>query len=267
MDLPPPSEPPVRVERKKRCLSCYLPISNGARYCPSCGAYQNPAFESTHRMEQAERGWRLVKGTIVFYAIYLCSVLPIVWLPSENIATVALIVTAFDAVSVLVYWWISKIPLWPLLRWNTEIARVTGLSLLTLVPLVIFNLLYHSRLTNWLDMEAISLLRPYDNEGYPFWVAVFALCLMPAVWEEIGFRGLIQGQLGKVLNPREALVLTAVLFAIIHCSVLSGVYLLLLGFVLGWLRQRSGSLLPGMVLHFVHNFVVLTIEKWNWISL
>ena len=34
-------------------------------------------------------------------------------------------------------------------------------------------------------------------------------------------------------------------------------YLLFMGWYLGWLRNRSGSLVPGMLVHFTHNLLAL----------
>ena len=62
------------------------------------------------------------------------------------------------------------------------------------------------------------------------------------------------------VNARNTISKEAGLFAIIHVQWLSLPYLFLLGLVLGVLRHRSGSLLPGMVLHFLHNAAVVLLE-------
>ena len=59
----------------------------------------------------------------------------------------------------------------------------------------------------------------------------------------------------------------AILFSIIHVSVFSGIYLFALGLVLGVLRHRSRSLVPGIMLHFFHNFSILAVEYYSlWTS-
>jgi len=52
-------------------------------------------------------------------------------------------------------------------------------------------------------------------------------------------------------------------FAIIHSNWLSIPYLFGLGLVLGILRQRSGSLLPGMVVHMIHNSWIVLFEHFS----
>jgi len=41
------------------------------------------------------------------------------------------------------------------------------------------------------------------------------------------------------------------------------VYLFALGIVLGVIRARSNSLLPGMLMHFVHNLVIVLLEHFE----
>ena len=53
--------------------------------------------------------------------------------------------------------------------------------------------------------------------------------------------------------------IAAALFAIIHQSVVSMPVLFVVGLYLGWLRHRSGSLLPCVLAHFGHNFAIVQL--------
>jgi membrane protease YdiL (CAAX protease family) len=79
----------------------------------------------------------------------------------------------------------------------------------------------------------------------------------------LAFRGIIQPTFLRVLGANETIVVTAMMFGILHLSVPSMPYLVLLGIVLGWLRQRTGSLYPCFVLHFCHNLLALLVEYWG----
>jgi len=118
-------------------------------------------------------------------------------------------------------------------------------------------------LVRWLGVEEVHYLDLFIKAGWGWWPAVLLVCVEPAIIEELGFRGIILGSLRRVLSDREAIGVSAVLFMIIHLSVLSCPHLLLLGLVLAYLRIRTGSLYPGMVLHFSHNLLVLLAEAWE----
>ena len=201
-----------------------------------------------------------MQSCIAFYVCYIATILPLNFVPETAIASGEIVVSWIDAVIVAVFLQVTGVRLIPLLSVGARSLRLTALAAALLVPVIFANLLYHGYLEQWLDVEAGGYLMPFTNEGDSLWTAIVYIAVMPAVVEEIAFRGLIQTQLGKVVKPSEALVLTAVLFAIIHVSVFSGIYLFALGLLLGFLRQRSGSLVPGITLHFLHNLAIVLIE-------
>jgi membrane protease YdiL (CAAX protease family) len=55
-----------------------------------------------------------------------------------------------------------------------------------------------------------------------------------------------------------ALLIASALFMALHFSVLSAPYLLLVGMLLGWAKLKTGSLYPSMLIHFLHNFIVIS---------
>lgn len=91
------------------------------------------------------------------------------------------------------------------------------------------------------------------------WLLLAVFALAPAVIEELCFRGYLFSALQDVLSPARTIAVTAVLFGLFH--VLTGNALLierflpstLMGIVIGWVAYRSNSVLPGIVIHFVHN--------------
>lgn len=233
----------------------------GARFCPACGAYQNPPADRRARVRLTLERWRLVKGTIYFYLVILGTTVPLFWIPEEHLATAMLVASMIDAVIILVYWQISRTTLGPQFVLTRPAVVWTAIGVAALIPMIAVNLAYHGAVVRYFGLEVRAPADPYTLAGYPFWVIVLSICVMPAIWEEIAFRGIIQAQLGKAVRGREAIVLTAVLFAIIHRSVISGFYLFALGLLLGVLRKRSDSLVPTMVVHFCHNFAVVLLEE------
>jgi len=91
--------------------------------------------------------------------------------------------------------------------------------------------------------------------GMPW--TVFVIAVVPAFVEEIAFRGMLQGRLNALLGLRSGMLLTALLFALCHFAPAVLPIHFGLGLYLGWLRQRSGSILPGMLLHCAYNSLVL----------
>ena len=115
-------------------------------------------------------------------------------------------------------------------------------------------------LVHFVDIQEINLTRPLLDAGLGWPTIVLVLCVQPAVFEELAFRGVIQDLLSQPLGTRDSVIVSAVLFMVLHLTVLSFPHLFLLGLVLGYIRWRSGSLYPCMLLHFTHNLLVILME-------
>jgi sodium transport system permease protein len=97
------------------------------------------------------------------------------------------------------------------------------------------------------------------------WQYALAFALLPAVCEELAFRGFILAGLRRRFRPWTAILLSSFLFAIYHLNVFQLLPAFLLGVVLGVLAVRTGSLLPGIIFHLIHNGLVIglvRIQAW-----
>ena len=97
--------------------------------------------------------------------------------------------------------------------------------------------------------DATTLL---PSGGAELFVQFLALCAVPAVVEELLFRGALQG-LMRPSGSAAAIFGPALLFGLLHLDLAQGLTAFACGVFLGWLAERSGSILPGMLLHFCNN--------------
>ncbi len=90
------------------------------------------------------------------------------------------------------------------------------------------------------------------------WLALLVGALVPAICEELSFRGYVLGAL-RTLGPTAAVVLTGLLFGALHLSIVRLIPLTLLGMLWALAVQRSGSILPGMIMHLINNGIALLL--------
>jgi membrane protease YdiL (CAAX protease family) len=85
-------------------------------------------------------------------------------------------------------------------------------------------------------------------------VGLLVIAVTPAIAEELVFRGVIQRNLVRWFNSRHVGVwLTAALFSAVHLQFFGFVPRFLLGLILGYLYEWSGSILVPMAAHFTQN--------------
>jgi len=88
------------------------------------------------------------------------------------------------------------------------------------------------------------------TRGMP--LAILTIGVVPAVCEEVLFRGFIQRGL-EGLGPKKAVLLSGLLFGLFHFDFQRLAAQTLLGFVIAYVVYRSGSIFNGMLVHFLHN--------------
>jgi hypothetical protein len=86
-------------------------------------------------------------------------------------------------------------------------------------------------------------------------LALFSV-LAPIV-EELIFRGLLYGWVAGRWGGLAGLIVSSIVFAAAHIEPAHVILVLPLGFLFGWLRRRTDSLLPSMFSHIVNNGAAL----------
>lgn len=83
---------------------------------------------------------------------------------------------------------------------------------------------------------------------------IITACIAAPIFEELFFRGAIEGHLlRRWKNPTYAILVSALIFGVIHGNPAQSVFAFFFGLILGDLYYRTGSLMPGMILHFINN--------------
>ena len=101
----------------------------------------------------------------------------------------------------------------------------------------------------------------------PLPIVVFCLGILPGVCEEVFFRGFLMSGIRSQANGRTSIVAAAVAFGVFHIVLAGGAAperLLpstLMGLILGWVTWSSGSILPSILMHCIHNSTLLTIAS------
>jgi sodium transport system permease protein len=128
----------------------------------------------------------------------------------------------------------------------------------------------------WLDIASLSkeqldkvsgMLAEYRAAPIP--VVVTVLGILPAVFEELFFRGYLLGALLSATRPWTAIITSALLFGVFHLVTGGGLAIerlpvsAFLGIVLGWLCWKSGSVFPGMMLHALHNSLLVLLGPYE----
>ena len=99
------------------------------------------------------------------------------------------------------------------------------------------------------DMASDTLMKIIHTTG-----GYFALAILAPVAEEIVFRGAILHRLLDTSTGHwPAILVSALLFALVHINPAQMPHAFLMGIMLGWIYYRAGSAIPCIVFHWLNN--------------
>ncbi len=153
-----------------------------------------------------------------------------------------------------------------------KVAHDLGLSLgVTRAPSRFWVAAVLIGMSVWLlDLQIVTLVNPPKVSDTldqvvardPLWATMLVLAVLPAIGEELLFRGVLLRSLAHRRDRRWIAVgVSAIVFSTYHLDPPQIVGTLLFGIALGTLATGARSIVPGMLAHFLNNAVVLVIAR------
>ena len=93
-------------------------------------------------------------------------------------------------------------------------------------------------------------------------VNIGLMALLPAVGEELTFRGVVQGMFTR--NRHVAIWATAAIFSFVHLQFYGFLPRMLMGTMFGYMLWWTGSLWVPMLMHFVNNCAAVVVAFWAY---
>lgn len=100
----------------------------------------------------------------------------------------------------------------------------------------------------------------------PIWMGVLQLAVLPAVFEELLFRGHGILLLRRAWGLRASVFWSGFSFALAHLTLLEMILIFPLGLFLGWLRTESGNLFYPVLAHFSYNLSAYWLMRYMLLS-
>ena len=113
-------------------------------------------------------------------------------------------------------------------------------------------------LPNWMEDEFVGMSRNV--------LGAISIAIMAPLVEELLFRGAIEGHLLKQgKSPVAAILISSLIFGIVHINPAQVPFAFAIGAVFGWLYYRTGSVVLGIIGHFINNSIatiqMMTLSK------
>ena len=138
---------------------------------------------------------------------------------------------------------------------SKQSVEIFALSLLAMLPLMVFS----NSLTELLDIpdHMADTFGEMSDNAWALWVMAFC----GPISEEICFRYGVAGSLleHNSFSPNATIIVSALLFGLIHMNPSQIVGATLLGLYFGWLYVKTNSVKPSLLCHVFNNFIAVLL--------
>ncbi len=110
----------------------------------------------------------------------------------------------------------------------------------------------------------IAALAPFEKilGDAPLGSMLLLMAVLPAICEELAFRGYILSGLNSNGRTRRAIIISSLLFGFAHGVVQQSLIATVFGVVLGYIAIQTGSLLPCIAFHATHNALGICFSRY-----
>ena len=147
-------------------------------------------------------------------------------------------------------------------------SEVSGKTIGLSIPLIVAGMLFINLCSEFLGLPDLMQDTFLGMSRNVF--GIISITIMAPLVEELLFRGAIQGyMLRKGMKPLNAILIASAIFGIVHMNPIQIPFAFAIGLIFGWLYYRTGSVVPGIIGHFINNSIAclqmatLTEEEFN----
>lgn len=152
---------------------------------------------------------------------------------------------------------------------SSIVIGITGyvMVLPVLFVIMILTLLIIKLINYEPPVQPIVELFMEEKETTVLGFSVLFAAICGPIAEEIFFRGFMYSALRKKLGILGSILITSVLFSLLHTHIIGFLPIMVLGILLAYLYEKTGSIIPSITVHIIHNvgtvFMVFIAKYMN----
>ena len=152
-----------------------------------------------------------------------------------------------------------------------EFFKIKSISIpeAILIVLMAFTSSFIASALNSIVIFFVEKIGPVEIDNIPaakspreFWLQIFVIALLPAICEELLFRGIIYNAF-QGLGVKMSIVVSSIYFAFVHFDIRNLLGPFFLGILIAWYCYRTGSIIAASLAHFTNNFLSVLL---NYVS-
>ncbi len=246
------------------CPNCGQPVSQVARFCVHCGhdlTVPQPTAEPRRVSWRAVEGLAIFPVSLILFGIALAIIAAFV--RDKDVLTSAGVLAQEVALLVVTVFWVVVLHKQDVraLGLHKPSGSDIGAGVLAGLVGIVTSTVVTGLVTYVAEQVAghpvsrpdqIPLERAHPTTLVLALVGISVIVFAPLA-EEAFFRGFIYRGISRWAAPSTAIVVSAVIFGVVHVIPLVIPGVLAFGIILAWVAERRDSIVPGMIAHMMFN--------------
>lgn len=239
------------------CVHCNTELADDSKFCRYCGASQVVITEN----DQSRSNVLTILG--LFYGLEMLLCLLIQFVDALQRLRYYILFDILTTVITLAFVAVSFRHIKYALKWNNFSIKKLLIYMVIAVLFSIIVQFFVGMLNRNLFEEEYYYYFTFSRTSYPMLFMLLMIAVQPALVEELGFRGLIMSQLGRILDSKQVIFISAFVFALIHLSIFSMLWIMPFAIFLGYVKEKENTIWYGVVIHFMFNATACIFEFYD----
>ncbi|MBC7714017.1 MAG: CPBP family intramembrane metalloprotease [Rhizobacter sp.] len=236
----------------------------GVSFCTNCGtSVSNPDLEIRKKSistdfyteEKITRVWLDFKPLLSLYSLLMLIIFISYLIRDSNPAITS---TVWGAITCLTIYFGNHYSnyLSDLFKFH-KVPLKDVLQILFIAIFLFFFLKIYFYSFKVFHFNEIKITGAIKKHHWPIWSAFILISVFPGILEEIIFRGIIYTKLKDIFEVKEALIIQAACFSVMHLSPFIFISHFLMGLFLGFIREKTSTLYFSMLFHMAWNAYIV----------
>ena len=144
-------------------------------------------------------------------------------------------------------------------RWARYLSVTASIQLITVVfttlLLIGLYILFEEQIRSFLSFFPVIEITDVQPSLLMYVLFFLNICVLAPIYEELFFRGILLRRFTLKWSPQKSIIISSIIFGIIHFNPINVVFAFALGCVLGYAYLKTKNIFVPMLLHSFSNFL------------
>ena len=115
----------------------------------------------------------------------------------------------------------------------------------------------------FLNMLIFLIIKPITTFSLPLLITIISSGIIGPIYEEVLFRYLLYNRLKNKYSIKKSILITSIIFALIHLKPIKIIYAFLLGLFINIVYEKNKNILAPILIHIAANTIVIFLSEYN----